>query len=210
MKLNKTSWILVVIGVLVVAGVCLGLLRSQQTDKQKQLQDKLVLAQKKLASINYEDLISQKERLALEIEGYQGQAAGVKKALTFPEDSISISGQIFNTARSCGVDVANMTSTGRVKAELYGTPCSSLPVNIEASGSYGEISNFLYALSREFPTSTVTTVQAKAEGSNAVTSLSSSVTPLPYPSATAPEKTAAIKAIINMVIYTYEIKSNVE
>lgn len=216
MKISRTSWIFIAIGILIIAGTCLGLARSQQTDRQKDLQEKLTLAQKKLASINNEELIAQKERLNLEIKGYQAQTAEVTRQLNFPEDSISVSGLLFKTAGSCKVNITQISSTGRTKADLYGTPCSSLSVNIEVEGCYDKISNFLFALSREFPTSTVSMVQASAAVSASPSSPDSpspstpSIMSSPTTASSIPAENEAVRATINLVIYTREIKSNVE
>jgi hypothetical protein len=209
-KITKRSWIFIVIGIMVIAGACVGLIRSQQTDQQTQLHGKLELAQKKLAAINLDELTAEKKRLSLEIEGYQARTATAKNLLIFPEDNISVSGIILKTAGDCEVNIVNIGSPGRVKAVLSGTPCFSLPFNIEVAGNFSNISDLLVALSREFPTGLVSMVQASSAAPAPAPAPSPEEATNGTPEDNIPSGTDAVRASIRLVIYSLEMKSHVE
>jgi hypothetical protein len=207
MKLTKASFIFIILGVIIIGGVCLGLIRSQQTDQQKLLQEQLALAQKKLDLISSDELMAQKERLTLELGEYATKKTIAEKQLTFSEDSMAISELILKTARSCGVNMVNINSSGKSKTNLSGTSCISTQIGIEVSGEYGDISTFLVALSREFPTSLVDMVQASTQAPSAASPLSDTS---PVTTEVPGDEVDAAKGTINLVIYSLENKSNVE
>jgi hypothetical protein len=203
MKFTKTIWIFLIAGILTVAVVYMVVVRTQQTEQQAQIQERLSLAQKKLALMSNDEVITQKDRLTQEIEEYQARMVMVKKQLTSQEDSISVSGLILKIAGGCGVNIVNISSPGKGSADLYGTSCSTLPVGIEAGGDYGNIRDFVAVLSREFPTSLVSMVQASTAASP--------LSPSPGPASETqglflPVTAGPVTATINLVIYSYEGK----
>lgn len=206
MKLTKTSAILLVVVVLVIAGVYLGMRLSSQNDEHKKVQQNLAAAQKRLTSLNNEPLAAQKEQLKLEVEDHKAQTALVRQHLVSPEDSVSATDLILETARDRGVDIVRITSPGESKGSLAGTQCITLPVGIEARGEFGTIREFVRALTEVFPTSLVTSVQAKAASHRSDDEEEEKSAPVyTYDPTTDP-----VTARISLVIYSYGTMGNVE
>ena len=63
LKLSKTSWLVIAIGILVVVGIGLGMVRSQQVDEQSELNEKLALAKSNLERVQPEKFPSQQAEL---------------------------------------------------------------------------------------------------------------------------------------------------
>ena len=64
LKLSKTSWLILGVGVFIVALAFLGITRSQQAQEQSRLDDELEMSQMSLANMQISDL--QAELAALE------------------------------------------------------------------------------------------------------------------------------------------------
>jgi hypothetical protein len=214
MKLTKTSWIILIVGVLVIAAGCLGWIYSQQLDKQKQLDIQFSAAQKKLALIKLDELNSQKEQLSQQINQVNALMAEKKDRLKAPYKSIELTNAILEDAKSHRIDILSMTSPGRGGEQLAGTDMNTLSVDLRFTGNINDIVNFAISLNEKFPTSIENVVQMdKVEPSPTPTPTE---TPTPNPTPTtlvtpvppgftpivAPEKNFA--GSINLVIYDYK------
>jgi uncharacterized membrane-anchored protein YhcB (DUF1043 family) len=63
LKLSKTSWLFLTIGIFIIMFVGLGAVRFQQINQQNQLNEELALAEAKLNEFQLEQLSSQKGEL---------------------------------------------------------------------------------------------------------------------------------------------------
>lgn len=195
MKLSKSSWIILALGIVLIAGISLGMSRSQQAEQQKQLTEKLAQAKAKLATINIDELTGQKNRLTQQVEQYSTQTESVKQNLFAAEDDIEATDIILESARSFQVEVVTITSPGAAFGELQGTQCRILPMKIQLNGDIDKLADFIYNLSQIFPTSIIQEVRLNNE--EPATSGAGEKQP-----ATA----GTTSADISLVIYSYEGK----
>ena len=195
MKLSKSSWIILALGIVLIAGISLGMSRSQQAEQQKQLTEKLAQAKAKLATINIDELTGQKNRLTQQVEQYSTQTESVKQNLFAAEDDIEATDIILESARSFQVEVVTITSPGVAFGELQGTRCRILPMKIQLNGDIDKLADFIYNLSQIFPTSIIQEVRLNNE--EPATSGAGEKQP-----ATA----GTTSADISLVIYSYEGK----
>jgi ABC-type transport system involved in cytochrome bd biosynthesis fused ATPase/permease subunit len=194
-KLSKSSWIILALGIVLIAGISLGMSRSQQAEQQKQLTEKLAQAKAKLATINIDELTGQKNRLTQQVEQYSTQTESVKQNLFAAEDDIEATDIILESARSFQVEVVTITSPGAAFGELQGTQCRILPMKIQLNGDIDKLADFIYNLSQIFPTSIIQEVRLNNE--EPATSGAGEKQP-----ATA----GTTSADISLVIYSYEGK----
>jgi hypothetical protein len=216
MKLTKTSWIILIIGVLVIAAGCLGWIYSQQLDRQKQLDTQFSAAQKKLALIKLDDLNSQKEQFNQQIQQINALMAENKDRLQAPGNSIDTTNAILEDAKSHRIDILSMTSPGRGGEQLAGTEMDTLAIDIQFTGNINDIVNFAISLNEKFPTSIENLVQMDRIPPTPTPTPTETPTPTPNPTPTtlitpvppgftpilAPEKNFA--GSINLVIYNYK------
>jgi len=194
-KLSKSSWIILALGIVLIAGISLGMSRSQQAEQQKQLTEKLAQAKAKLATINIDELTGQKNRLTQQVEQYSTQTESVKQNLFAAEDDIEATDIILESARSFQVEVVTITSPGAAFGELQGTQCRILPMKIQLNGDIDKLADFIYNLSQIFPTSIIQEVRLN----NEEPSTSGAGVKQPATAGTT-------SADISLVIYSYEGK----
>jgi hypothetical protein len=179
-KLGKTSWIFLVIGVVLIASVFLSLTYSRQRDEQSQVNSQLTAAKQKLALSNNDELLAQKEQINKQIDSYYAQIDSTKSKLSSSKDSISATNDILFAAQTTGVEVVGIDSPGLSTEQLRGTLCETLTINIQVAGDVVSIGAFVKELSRIFPTSIAQTVQV----SSAVSTPTPTPTPTPSPTPT--------------------------
>jgi hypothetical protein len=157
-KLSKTSWIFLIAGVFLILGISLVMTRSQQTNDQNKLQENLKLANAKLALIKTDELTAQQEKLTTQIADYEAQTVATKAILAYSQDSIDTTTTILGEAREQGVDLLSITSPGRTTELLDGNPCETLALKVRIKGSTHNIADFIYSLSKTFPTGVIKSI----------------------------------------------------
>jgi len=195
--------------------------RSQQSDAQQQVEQQLLSVKQRLASVNTDQVNAQKDLLTAQIAAYTAQLESGKASLTSGEDSISAANKILELAPALNVAVTSIASSGQSTANLVNTPCTVIPINLQVSGNFSSIRDFVRALGQTFPSSIVTLVQASGSpGNSAVedssvssdssspipeTSPQPSTTPSPVPVSPQPgaKILAPVSATINLVVYGY-------
>jgi type II secretory pathway pseudopilin PulG len=194
-KFSKSSWIILALGIVLIAGITLGMSRSRQAEQQKQLTEQLAQAKQKLALVNIDELAGQKDRLTQQVGQYNAQTDSAKQNLFAAEDNIQATDIILESAKSFQVAVASITSPGSTIGELAGNQCRILPLTIQLNGDISYMADFICNLSQIFPTSIVQEVRLTNEEFSP---------PKPGEGQTAPA--AATSAEISLVIYSYEGK----
>jgi hypothetical protein len=211
MKLTKTSWIILIVGVLAIAAGCLGWIYSQQLDKQKQIDTQLSAAQKKLALIKLDELNSQQEQLNQQIEQLNALLAEKKARLQATGNSIDTTNAILEDAKSHRIDIQSLTSPGRGGEQLAGTDMDTLAIDLQFTGNINDIVNFAISLNEKYPTSIENLVQMNRVEPSPTPTPTATPTPNPTPTTLitpvppgftpilAPEKN--FEGSINLVIY---------
>jgi hypothetical protein len=211
LKFSKSTWILLVLGVAVIGAILVGMVRSQQTQQQQDLEKKLTEAQQMLAQIKVEDLVTKKDQLTQEKALFTAQVADAKAKLTAPIDNISATDEILKSAHEFDIRIANINSNGKSNNTMAGNKFSTLSFSIQVEGSIDSVAGFVSNLKTLFPTCVIDTYQLNIS------------TPTPTPTST-PEDTPEVSstpaltsslptntaANINIVIYDYKGDANVE
>ncbi len=158
MKLSKTTRLVVVIGIFVVAAIALGMLSSQGVKEQNQLSDKLAATQANLQKIQLEPLSAKRA----ELEGQLGRATAqfeVVKTI-FPQsvESVTVTTDLFNIANAYGVKVTEMTSSGLASDNLAGVTYSVISLTAKIEGDLPNLVSFVARLSSYFVTGAVKSI----------------------------------------------------
>ena len=158
MKLSKTSWLLITIGVLVITFASLGAVRAQQIHRQNQLNEELTLTELKLKGVQLEQLSQQQEELETRLNEATSQFEAVKAILSQPRGSVATSGILFDVAEACGVEVTDISSSGLSSDELEGVPCSVLILTASVEGDVLDLVSFITELNAYLSTGVVQSV----------------------------------------------------
>ncbi|MFC1966511.1 hypothetical protein ACFLWI_06165 [Chloroflexota bacterium] len=169
LKLSRTTFLLLIAGVFIIASAGLGIFRSQQVDEQNQLSDKLVQTQASLSRIKPEQLSSRQTELESQLSLAISQFEAVKAVLSKPVVSTSAIGTLFDVANASGVEVTEMTSPGSSSEELEGITCSVISLTVKVEGDAPSLVDFLTKLNSLFTTGlvrsvTITVPEATGEG----------------------------------------------
>ena len=181
MKLSKASWIILAIGVLVIAAGSLGWVYSQRLHEQKQLDQQLSAANKNLSQTNLEDLKLQKDQLNEQIIQLNDLLATRQTFLQESQDSIDVTNTILEHAQSHRIDILKITSPGLSGEQLSGTSFDSLSIDLNVAGSLQDISGFAISLNEIFPTSIESLVQFNRQEPTPTPTPTDSPTPTPTP-----------------------------
>lgn len=155
MKISKTSWLLIAIGVFIIAMVGLGAVRYQQVNQQNQLSEELALAEMKLNGFQLEQLSDRQGELEEQLSQTISQLEAAKAMLSQPNGSIVTSGILFDIAEAYGVEVTEISSSGPTNGELEGIACSVLPLTARVEGDVPALINFITRLNSDLTTGVV-------------------------------------------------------
>ena len=214
MKFSKSSWILLVLGVVVIGAIMVGMVLSQQAQQQRDLEKQLIESQKKLAQIKIDDLTASKDQLTQDKELYTTQIADAKAKLAAPIDNISATDVILKSAHEFEIRIVNINSGGKSNNTLADNKFTALPFTVQVEGNIANIAGFVSNIKTLFPTSVVETYQfaigipTPTPDQPAETPVEApEITPTPTPPPPLPIDTAAT---INIIIYDYKGDANVE
>ena len=183
LKISKTSWFLLVIGIFIIMFVGLGAVRYQQINQQNQLNEELTLAEAKLNEFQLEQLSYQKGDLERRLSQAISQFETAKAILSQSTGSIVTTSTLFDIAEAYGVEVTELSSSGLVSEELEGVPCSVLSLAVRVEGGISDLIGFITKLNTDLTTGAVQSVE------------------ISIPETTSEEKSSAN---IHLVIYTYQ------
>ena len=159
MKLSKRVWIILAIGIFVIAFAGINMAYSKQDEEQSRLNEELSLAQLRLTKQPSPQLSSRQTELESQLAQLETQLKNVKGGLFQSIESIEATHTLFNAAETCGVEIIEISSLGLTSKELEGLPCSVLTLTAKAEGEVSKLISFILKLSEEFPTGVVETVE---------------------------------------------------
>jgi len=158
LKLSKTSWIILTVGIFLITFTCLGLARSQQVLEQGQLDEELSLAEWRLDQIQFEELYSQQEELEEQLSQVVSELEAARAILSQSTGSIVASDTLFDIAEVCGVTITEISSLDPAPKDLEGVTCSLLPLTVRIEGNVPSLIRFTTMLNNDFTTGVVNSV----------------------------------------------------
>ncbi len=158
MKLGKTSWIIIIIGVVIVAFASVGVTRSRLISEHNQINDDLSVAEKRLDTVQVKDLHSQQSELDTQLDEASSRLTAAKNAMHWPNESIDVTDFLFKIAEGCGVKLTNIQSSGLSSEKLGGINCSAIKLTIMADGDVLNLIDFVIKLNTDFTTGIVNSV----------------------------------------------------
>ncbi len=159
MKLTKTSWLLLAIGIFVITVGSLGAARSQQLSDGQKLSDELALAKGRMSKLDVTDLSARQGSLQEQMKQATQQLESARATLSQPNDSITISDSVFRIAATSGVEVTQMGSSSLARSNLTNIGGSTLPLIVLVRGEVPNLIDFVMRLNSELTTGIVKSAQ---------------------------------------------------
>ena len=157
-KLTKTAWLLLAAGVVIVAFSSLGVAYFQQVDEKKQLDEELDLANRKLNTLQLQELRSQQQELEQQLDQVMSQLETAKADLSPSIENIAATDTVFETANDSDVVVNEYASADFNYGDLAGITFSILPISAAVRGNVPDIIDFVINLNGNFTTGVVQSV----------------------------------------------------
>ncbi len=161
MKLSKTSWLMLMSGVIIITFAGLGMAYSQQTNDQSRLSQELAQAQLILSKSSPDELVSQKDGLEKRLAQGQSRLEALKTSLSPVVQSIEASDSLFDIAEASGVEVIGTRSNAPSAQELNGAEYSVLSLKVKLEGDVANIIRFVHAWTEEHPTGVVKSLRVR-------------------------------------------------
>ena len=158
MKLGKSSWILLAVGVSIIAFASLGLVLFRQIDEKDQLDRELSLAQEGLNAADFTGISSQYEELDKQLLEIYLDIEDAKVAFSQPTVSITSSDELFDIARVCDVEVIEISSSDLIPEEDEGINYFFMNLAATVEGEFPNLINFVTKLNDDFESGVVKSV----------------------------------------------------
>ena len=158
LKISKKTWLIVAIGIFVIAAAGLYMVYSKQVSEQNQLNEQLTLAQSRLSGITLEKLRDQQAELDEQLSQATSQFEALKTVLSQSAGSITVTDILFDIAGAHGVEVTEMTSTGLTDADLEGVPLLVIPVTVKVEGDVPNLVSYVVELNNFLTTGVVESI----------------------------------------------------
>ena len=188
MKLSKTSWLMLTLGLFIIGFASLGMVRSQQVSEQNQLTEELTLAKQRLSELQFEELSCQQEELEEQLSDIMLNLDAAKATLSQPIGSIAASNTLFDIAEVCGVEVTGISASEQSPTKLTEISCSVLPLTATVEGDVPNLLLFITKVNDDFITGFVKSVEMQ----------------IPKAAGESAEEAKKPSANISLVVYAYQ------
>ena len=159
MKLGKTSWIIIMVGIFVVLGAGLGFTRNQQLTQQEMINDELSIAEARINNLQLKDLKTEEEELQRRLDETNEQVEIIQQSLLRTVESIEVVDEFYAVNYSCNTTVDMVSSSQVKKANLSGINCLMITINAVIGGTLDQLVEVVTALNNDFTTGVVSTVR---------------------------------------------------
>ncbi|MFC2002178.1 hypothetical protein ACFLUZ_06760 [Chloroflexota bacterium] len=163
MKLGKISWIILSVGIVMVAFASLGIARAQQVREHEQLQEEISITETRLAKYQLKELHVRQSDLEEQLNQATSNLKAAKDNLRQPIESIGVTGSLFQIAESCGVEITGISSSGIASDKLTGITCATIRLAIDVEGDVPNLISYVIKLNNDFTTGVVMSVQSNPQ-----------------------------------------------
>ena len=155
MKLGKTGYLFVILGVVAAIFAGLWVMRSQQAQEQERLYEELSVAAVKLDNFSSDELLSQQAELEGQLSQTLSQLETTKATISQSAESISVSGTLFDIAELAGVEVTAISSAQPSLSKWQEIPCLVLPLTVTIEGDVPSLISFIAKVDRALTTAVI-------------------------------------------------------
>jgi DNA-binding protein YbaB len=150
LKLSKTSWLILAIGLFILVMAGLGITVSQQAKEQGRLSEELTASQQSLAALEITGMQSQLAGLQQKAAQDQQQLIAAQKQLEQTIVSVDVTDKFFSIANACSVNVTSLNTSPITSNKYEGIDLSQTSINGEVEGQLPALINFVEGLNNNF------------------------------------------------------------
>lgn len=165
MKLSNAKWFLILIGVVVIASAALGMVYSQETDKQSLIDQDLAQAQL-ILSRYAGNLQAEKQALTENMTRARNEIDALKPILSPPIESIEAIDNLFRVAQDCNMQILNVTASVPGKDKLNGANYATIQLGVKVQGNQTGILSFITEWTKTYPTGVIQSVETALSPTN--------------------------------------------
>lgn len=155
LKLSKTSWVVIIVGIVVVAFASLGIVRYQTFQDQGIAAEELAGLEGSINDLEVEPLYDQQDELQKKLDDIILQREVAEGDYRQQIESIGVTDDFFRIAQASGVEVINLSTSSVAEGGLSGTDWSELAVRARVEGDVSKIIGFVIRLNSDFAMSIV-------------------------------------------------------
>ena len=164
MKLSKTSWIMLIGGILFILFASLGIAGAKQLSERGQLSDELDIAENRVGKMQLDQLNIEQAQLVEELDKAMAESEAARENLKLSNESIDVTDFLFEIASSCSVTVIDVNSSGLSSGDLEGISCTVQQVGTTVEGNLPDLISFITRLNTEFTIGVVDSAQISIVG----------------------------------------------
>lgn len=158
MKLSKTSWFVILVGVLIVAFAALGMAYSNQGGEQARLDKDLAQAQLILSKFS-SNFQAEKQELNDKMSQAKAEIDVLKPVLSPSIESIEAVDSLFKIAQNCNMVILNVTASALAKEKLNGANYATVQLTVKVQGQQTNILGFITEWTKTNPTGVIQSVE---------------------------------------------------
>ncbi len=165
-RISKTVWVLVAIGVFLLIFIPLGMAYRNQVDEQDNLLGQLNTTRQASAKIPINELKAKEDSLKTQIVTLNDKVSTALTKLDKPTNDIIATDDLFDLAGATKVEIVQLTSAGTGKQNIENLNCTVLPLTMRIEGDVARIIDFILELSNTFTTGVVGSVDISVPTDN--------------------------------------------
>ncbi|MBA7630834.1 hypothetical protein ES703_38359 [subsurface metagenome] len=158
MKLSRTTLLVAIIGIFVIAAAGLFMVHSGQLDEQTQLNKQLAVKQTELRGVQLEQLSAKQTELEKQLSQATSQFEAVKAPFSELAGSTTAISTFLKVAKANGLEVTEITSPDPAEDKLGELTCWVVPLSAEVKGDMPNLVSFLLELNSSLVNGVITSV----------------------------------------------------
>ncbi len=158
MKISKKSWVMIVLGFLIIASVSLFFVYYQGADERKQLQADLLSVRSNLSAVDTTTLTQRQKVLERDLNQAYRKYEADKAKFVQSIENIDASNALYNTANVNSVNITEMSSSDIRSEVIEGASCLALSLDAKVVGKVENLVAFITQLNDELTNAVVKSV----------------------------------------------------
>ncbi len=162
MKLSRTSWLTIIIGIFLIVLASLGVVYAQQIREQKQLDDKPIQARLKLTELQIEQLPLQKAELEKQLSQTMSELETTRATFSEQIETVTVINTLLDVAAARSVEVVELTFSEAPGKQAGNGSIKALSAKV--SGDIPNLVSFISTLNGRLTTGIVETLTINIPG----------------------------------------------
>ncbi len=158
MKLSNAKWLIILVGVAVIAIAGLGMAYSKESDEQSQIDGDLAQAQL-ILSKSTSNFQAEKQELNDKMSQAKAEIDALKPVLSPSIESIEAVDSLFKIAQNCNMAILDVAATVPGKDKLNGANYATVQLTVRVQGQQTTILGFLTEWTKANPTGVIQSVE---------------------------------------------------